>query len=315
MSRRTFLYQATAAGVTAGVAPSALSQAAPSAALRVVDTHTHFYDPNREGGVPFPSKGTPLYRPVYPADWLAIAAPHGARETVVVEASPWLEDNQWILDLATNNKCVVGFVGNLLPHEADFAKNLKRFAANPIFRGIRVSGNLLEKANTPEFLSGAKLMADLNLELDINGPPVFHAHAAKLAATVPALRIVLNHVGISGDAAHLSDEWRSGLKSLGAQKNVFCKVSALTEQTDQSNKQRGSAPRDTAYYKPILDHCWECFGADRLIYGSNWPVCEKGGTYADQFKIVSEYFADKGRDASEKYFWKNSKTAYQWIER
>jgi predicted TIM-barrel fold metal-dependent hydrolase len=101
------------------------------------------------------------------------------------------------------------------------------------------------------------------------------------------------------------------MKELGKLPNVFCKVSALIEQTEESSKKWGSAPRDTDYYKPTLDHCWECFGEDHLVYGSNWPVAEKGGTYADQFKIVSEYFASKGREASEKYFWKNSKAAYR----
>ena len=310
MNRRTFLYQATAATVTAPV----LAQAAP--ALRVVDTHTHFYDTMRPEGVPFPSKGTSLYRPALPENWLQVAAPHGARETVVVEASSWLEDNQWILDLAAKNPCIVGFVGNLTPQDADFAKHLKRFAANPIFRGIRVSGDaFLNNVDKAEFQRGVKLMADLGLELDINGAPSLHQHSAKLAADIPALRIVINHVGIAGDAAHLTDEWRVGMKALGAQKNVFCKVSALTEQTEQSNKAHGSAPRDTAYYLPILDHCWNCFGADRLVYGSNWPVCEKGGSYADQFKIVSEYFGAKGRDAAEKFFWKNSQAAYKWVPR
>ena len=309
MSRRAFLHQAAAA-----VASPALAQTAPPA-LRVVDTHTHFYDPTRPEGVPWPGKGTPLYRPVHPKDWLAVAAPHGARETVVVEASPWLEDNQWLLDLAANNNCVVGFVGNLSPHQGDFPTHLKRFAANPLFRGIRVGGGFLDNVDKPEFQSGIRLLADSGLELDINGAPTLHQKAAKLAADVPALRIVINHVGSAGDATHLTEAWRSGMKALGQQRNVFCKVSALTEQTHESTKRRGFAPRDTAYYQPILDHCWECFGADRLIYGSNWPVCEKGGTYADQFKIASEYFGEKGRDAAEKFFWKNSRTAYRWVER
>ncbi len=307
MSRRTFLSQAAAV-----VASPALAQTAPT--LRVVDAHTHFYDPTRPEGVPWPGKGTPLYRRVLPKDWLAVAAPHGAHETIAVEASAWLEDNQWILDVAAVNKSIVGFVGHLLPHETDFAKHLKRFAPNPIFRGIRVSGNdFLENVDKAEFHSGVKLMADLGLTLDINGAPSLHQHSAKLAAAVPELRIVINHVGIAGDAAHLSDKWRSGMKALGAQKNVFCKVSALMEQTDASNKGPAFAPRDTAYYKPILDQCWNCFGEDRLIYGSNWPVCEKAGSYADQFKIVSEYFSAKGRTASEKYFLKNSLTAYRQL--
>lgn len=314
MNRRTFLYQASAVASAAAVASPALAQKAP--ALCVVDTHTHFYDTNRPQGVPFPSKGTSLYRPTLPEDWLQVAAPHGARETVVVEASSWLEDNQWILDLAAKNPCIVGFVGHLSPQENDFAKNLKRFAANAIFRGVRVNGNdFLDHVDKPEFQNGVKLMADLGLELDINGAPALHPHSAKLAAAIPALRIVINHVGIAGDAAHLTEEWQSGMKALGAQPNVFCKVSAMTEQTRQSDQTPGSAPRETAYYLPILDHCWNCFGEDRLVYGSNWPVCEKGGRYADQFKIVNDYFGAKGREAAEKFFWKNSLAAYQWVQR
>jgi predicted TIM-barrel fold metal-dependent hydrolase len=266
--------------------------------------------------VPWPDKGSPLYRTVLPKDWLAAASPLGVHETVVVEASKWLEDNAWILDLAATEKSIIGFVGHLLPHEVDFAKHLKRFAANPIFRGIRVSGaDFFENVDKPEFRSGITLLADMGLQLDINGPPMMHQPAAKLAADVPALRIVVDHVGGPRIAAQLPEDWRAGMAALGKQKNIFCKVSALQEQTRESAMQWGKAPRDTAYYVPVLDHCWECFGEDRLVYGSNWPVCEKGGSYADQFRIVTEYFTAKGREAYEKYFWKNSRAAYRWAER
>lgn len=321
MNRCTFPYHAcadvaaslgTESALTPGPALATSTLATSPSATRIVDTHTHFYDPARPEGVPWPSKDSSLYRPVYPQEWLDVAAPHGVPETVAVEASTWLEDNQWVLDLAATNTCVVGFVGHLLPHQTDFTKHLKRFAENSIFRGIRVNGDdFLENSDKAEFQSGLRLLADMGLQLDINGSRALLPSAAALAANIPALRIVLNHVGSAGDAAHLTDEWRSGMKKLGQQKNVFCKVSALLEQTDESTKRPGFAPRDTDYYKPILNHCWDCFGEDRLIYGSNWPVCEKGGSYADQLQIVSEYFGEKGREASDKYFWKNALRAYQ----
>jgi predicted TIM-barrel fold metal-dependent hydrolase len=314
MDRRTFIQQTAAAA--AGLAASPLHSAAGPPASRIVDTHTHFYDPSRTGGVPWPDKGSRLYRTVLPKDWLAVASPLGVRETVVVEASKWVGDNAWILDLAAREKCIVGFVGNLLPHEADFAKHLKRLAADPIFRGIRVSGAAFsDNVEKPEFRAGIALLADMGLSLDLNGPARQHPAAAKLAADYPALRIVIDHVGGAGDAAELSGEWRTGMAALGKQRNVFCKVSALQEQSRESRKEWGRAPRDAAHYAPILEHCWECFGEDRLIYGSNWPVAEKGGTYADQFRIVSEYFTAKGREVAEKYFWRNSLAAYRWVGR
>jgi L-fuconolactonase len=314
MNRRTFLQQTSA--IAAGLIASPLRVAAAPAATRIVDTHTHFYDPLRQAGVPWPNQASRLYRQVLPKDWLAVAAPLGVKETVVVEASSWLEDNAWILDLAAKEPSIVGFVGHLLPHELDFPKHLRRFAGNPIFRGIRVSqGDFLGNVDKSEFRSGLGLMVDLDLELDVNGPPVLLLPVAKLAAEMPSLRIVINHVSNVGDPARLTEDWRTGMKEAGKQKNVFCKISALTEQTNDSQKEWGHAPRDTAYYAPILDHCWECFGQNRLVYGSNWPACEKGGTYADQFKIVAEYFGARGTEASEKFFWKNARNAYRWTER
>ena len=281
-----------------------------------MDTHTHFYDTARAGGVPWPEKDSPLYRPVFPKDWAAVAEPLGVRETIVVEASKWLEDNEWILQIAAKEKSILGFVGHLLPHEPAFPQQLKRFADNPIFRGIRVSGpDFLDNASRPEFADGIRMLADAGLELDLNGPQDIHEPARKLAEAFPTLRIVIDHVGSAGDPARLNDSWKQSMKALGKQPNVFCKVSALIEQTEESNKAWGHAPRDTEYYKTTIDHCWECFGEDRLIYGSNWPVAEKGGTYADQLRIVKEYFAAKGSEVAEKYFWKNAKAAYRWVER
>ncbi|MGE0756839.1 MAG: amidohydrolase [Pirellulaceae bacterium] len=313
MQRRHFLGQLTA---VACLGTSRYGFAVdPASAPRIVDTHTHFYDPTRPQGVPWPPRESPLYRPVYPRDWTAVAAPLGVRETVVVEASAWLEDNQWILDLADRTPAILGLVGHLTPGDGDFAKHLKRLAAHRVFRGIRVGGNLPQNVEDPAFRAGIRRLADLGLELDVNGPARIHSAVARLAADVPTLRIVVNHVGGAGEPSRLTDAWRQGMAAMARQPNVYCKVSALLEQTEQASRQPGTAPRDVAYYRPVLDHCWNTFGADRLIYGSNWPVCEKGGSYADQFAIVREFFREKGPEATEKYFWRNAAAAYRWNER
>lgn len=311
MNRRHFLQ--AAAGT---VASTALQSAEAPPASRIVDTHTHFYDPTRPQGVPWPGKGTPLYRTVLPDDWAKLALPHGITHTVIVEASEWVEDNQWILDLAAKDKRIVGFAGNLDPLSPDFAVNLKRFSANPIFRGIRnrrPNAELSNIVDTAEFRASMKLMADAGLELDVNGGGGKGLEAvAKLAVEMPDLRIVIDHVGGSGDPRQLKDEWKNGMRLAGKHKNVFCKVSALVEQTKD---EYGKAPRETEFYLPILDHVWECFGEDRVIYASNWPVSDKGAPYDVVFRIVKEYFTAKGREVCEKFFWKNSLAAYRWIER
>ncbi len=311
MHRRDWIKAGTL-GSMAALLPSPPAPAA-SAPPRVIDTHTHFYDPSRLQGVPWPSKGTPLYRTVLPADWKALAAPLGIHETVIVEASPWVEDNQWILDLAEKEKSIVGFCGNLDPNDKAFAAHLKRFAANPIFRGIRWRSDLVRlEVNPDQVLVGARLLAENGLQLDLNGPAATLPHIAKLAAAVPDLRIVIDHLGGSGDPQKLNPGWREAIVEVAAHKNVFMKVSALVEQV---KSEPGKAPQDASYYTPVLDHLWETFGEDRLIYGSNWPVSDKGAPYEGVFRIVREYFAAKGQTASEKYFWRNSQAAYRWIER
>lgn len=308
MMRRRHFLQSAATALLPAVTPSHAATA-----TRVIDTHTHFYDPTRPQGVPWPGKGTKLYRPVLPAGWRAVAEPHGVRETVIVEASPWVEDNQWILDLAAQEKCIVGFVGHLDPQDTAFSTHLKRFAANPVFRGVRWSGTLVNQAAMKDqVLAGAKLLADHGLELDLNGPPETLPAAAQLAEAVPDLRIVINHLGSSGDPKALKPGWKENIRSIATRKNVWMKVSALVEQV---KGEEGAAPRDVGYYLPILEHLWECFGPDRLIYGSNWPVSDRGAPYDVVFKLVHDYFSSKGTEAAEKYFWRNSRAAYRWIDR
>jgi predicted TIM-barrel fold metal-dependent hydrolase len=310
MNRRHFLQTTTAA-----IAGAALPASAATT-TRIIDTHVHFFDPSRNQGVPWPGKNTPLYRTVLPDDWKKVASPQGIDSVLVVEASQWVEDNQWILDLAAKEKCIVGFIGNLDPADANFSANLKQFAANPLFRGIRWRDTLVQVDSSKEAVRrGAKDLADHGLVLELNGKPPMLIEAAKIAKDLPALRIMIDHVAGAGDAAHLSEQWREAMILAAERPNIFLKVSGMIEQTDLSAKQHGSAPRETDYYRPILDHCWECFSENRLVYGSNWPVCEKGGAYSDQFKIASEYFHAKGREAADKYFFKNSREVYRWTER
>ncbi|MBP6601353.1 MAG: amidohydrolase family protein [Verrucomicrobiales bacterium] len=307
-TRRSFLRNASGLG-TALAFPS-LATAAERTGRRI-DCHTHFYDPTRPQGVPWPPEKSPLYRRVLPDDWAAVATPHGVTQTVVVEASAWAEDNQFLLDLAAKDRRILGIIGNLDPTDAAFAANLKRFSANPIYRGIRLQS---AKAAAPEneiaYRGAYVALTEAGLVLDLNGGPATAGVAAKIAVEYPDLTVVINHCGGAGDAGNpRTEEWLSGMAAAGKCSQVFCKVSALVEGV------KGDAPSDMSYYLPILDPIWEAFGPDRLVYGSNWPVSDRGAPYKTVISLVSDYFQGKGEEAAENYFWKNSKTAYGWSER
>jgi L-fuconolactonase len=314
-NRRRFL-KASAAAIAGAVAgESWLSQAAGAeepAKMEIVDTHTHFYDPTRPQGVPWPAKDDKLlYRRVLPEDYRQLTKPHGVTGTVVVEASPWVEDNQWVLSLAAKNPIIVGVVGRLTPGTDDFRKHLERFSKNSRFRGLRLGvGELKKGLGEDRFVKDLKLLTEDDLELDAIGGPDLLPEVVRLAGLLPDLRVVINHVsGVPIDGKAPPRAWLDGVREAAKRRQVYCKVSGLAEATGKSN---GDAPKDVAFYKPVLDALWEAFGEDRLIYGSNWPVSERFATYGTVQAVVSDYFRGKGKTAVAKFFAGNAKAAYKW---
>ena len=306
MDRRDFL----AAGLGGLVA--AVAQADDTPKPEIIDTHTHFYDPTRPEGVPWPAKDDKgLYRPVLPAEYEKLARPLGVAGTVVVEASPWVEDNQWLLDLAAKNKFLVGVVGHLDPAADDFDRSVRRFARDPLFRGIRVSHDDLKAGLEGKLVERCKLLVDHDLALDVNGGPGMPSDVARLAAAVPELRVVINHTANQKvDGREPPKAWQEGMQAAAKNPNVFCKASALAELTG-----REEAPRDADYYRPVLDALWAAFGEDRLVFGSNWPVSARAAPLATVVGITRDYLAGKGEKARGKVLSGNSKAAYKWVRR
>jgi predicted TIM-barrel fold metal-dependent hydrolase len=281
----------------------------------LIDTHTHFYDPTRAQGVPWPPRDDKLlYRSVLPKDYRALPVPRPVTGTVVVEASPWLEDNQWVLDLAAQEPFIVGLVGNLPVGTKQFAGHLKRFAANKLFRGIRLRDRKLEGTlDDLTFVSDLKLLADQDLSLDVVGGREILPYADRLAKEVPDLRIIIDHLaGVVVDGKAPPPDWVKQMRALARSPNVYCKLSGLVEGTGRSN---GSAPSDVEFYRPVLDAMRMIFGPERLMYASNWPVSERFAPLATVQGIVGEYFRSDGHRAEEQVFSQTSTAAYRWVQR
>lgn len=291
---------------------AATPPAEPKTKPPIVDVHTHFYDPSRPEGVPWPGRNDKtLYRTVLPPEYRKLAEPEGVVGTVVVEASPRVEDNAWLLDLAAKDPYLLGIVGRLDPAGAEFDKHLKRFAADPLFRGIRISQNDLAGVLKNGHVRRLGLLAEAGLALDVNGGPAMPAEVARLAAELPRLRIVINHcANLKIDGKDPPPAWVEAMTAAAKHERVFCKASALVEQTATK-----PAPRDAAYYAPVLATLFKLFGEDRLLFGSNWPVSDRAAPFATVVGVVRDWFAAKGAAVSAKYFHDNSRAAYGWKKR
>ena len=292
-----------------------LAQAAPAEpgsakSVGIIDTHTHFCDPARPQGVPWPPPDDPvLYRSVLPDEFRRLAQPLGVTGTVVVEASAWIEDNDWVLELAAREPFILGLVGHLQPGRPEFVSQLDRFRANPRFRGIRTGlWGVSLAADDQAFLSDLRRLSEHRLALDVLVGPDRLETVASLAAKLPELRIVIDHcANVRVDGKSPPEVWLSGLRAVARHPNVYMKVSGLVEGTGLTN---GQAPRDPEFYRKILDAVYETFGQGRVIYGSNWPVSNRFASYATVLGIVSDYFESKGREATLDYFRRNAARVY-----
>jgi L-fuconolactonase len=229
---------------------------------------------------------------------------------VVVEASPWVEDNQWVLDLAKDHPIIVGLVGHLEPGTGDFAAHLTRFARNPLFRGIRLSGNAIAAGlDNSAFLDGLGRLADAGLMIDSIGGANVIAALLKLSDRIPKLKIAIDHMPGEPGGWQARDDARAGLRELAVRPQVYAKVSGVLKRINDR------VPDDAASYRAALDEVWAAFGDNRVMYGSNWPVSDRMAPYATVLKVVREYVSVKGTAASAKFFAGNAKRCYGWIER
>ncbi|MDG2219933.1 MAG: amidohydrolase family protein [Rubripirellula sp.] len=286
----------------------------------LIDTHIHLYDTTREVYEPDHSNSVPwppaddqvLHKPHLPAEYHKVAKPAGVTGVVIVEASPRVDDNDWVLDLVDDDDFFVGLVGNLDPLKPSFRKNLDRLKADPRFVGIRF--HLMNReagiSSDPQLLKNLRYLADAGLALDVlmneEGPGTID-EVSRIASQVPNLRIIVNHVlGYNIDGKLPNKTWITAVNQLAKNPNVSVKISGLYQRSTTQ-----PAPQSIEYFQGLLDILWNAFGRERLIYGSNWPVTKKTGDYASFVKLVSTYFADKDQAAAESFFWKNASTAYR----
>lgn len=309
MNRRAFL------GLIASLTPRDVGGA--STPIPIIDTHIHLFDPRRPQGVPWPDKDDKvLYQPALPGRFRRVTQGLGIVGAIEVECSPWLEDNQWVLDVASRDTIVVGTVGNLEPGLPGFRKNLERFHHNPLFRGIRCGNlwgrNLAEDVSKPDFVSDLQALADGGLTLDTaNQDAALISATVRLTDEVPTLRVVIDHLPHldppSEPAARKN--LQADLRELGGRPQVYVKLSEVLRRVG------GQGHYDASFYRSRLDELWGTFGEGRLMYGSDWPNSDPWGTYPQVLSVIREYVSNQGSAATEKFLWKNSLQAYRWVRR
>lgn len=271
----------------------------------IVDSHIHLFDSRRPQGIPWPPKHDAIHRPTLPADYFAASAEHGVTGAIAVEASPWQDDNFWLLETLRADARMLGFVGNLVPGADDFRRTLERLSAEPLFLGIRCGNlwdrDLREDVRNPAFIGGLRALAESGRSLDSANPDARLIEALlEIAHQVPALRIVVDHLPGAVIPVHQEQTFLHNLRSLAAHSGVFVKISQIPVNAS-----------DSAQARNRLDTLWELFGEDRCLFGSDWPNSLRAAPFCDVLGSALWFMQDKSELARTKFFSANSARAYR----
>ncbi|HKW84792.1 MAG TPA: amidohydrolase family protein [Burkholderiaceae bacterium] len=282
----------------------------------IVETHIHFWQVTRPGGVPWPTPAEgPIFRDVLPGEYSAVARANGVVTAGIVEASGIVEDNQWILDLVRHDRFYSFFVGNLEIGSPTFARDLARFAHDPRFVGIRgyLTGPAEGITLTPAQLANLRDLARRGMTLDIisRGTKNPKDQVQALCTAVPDLRIIIDHLGGAKGPPPVDATWELEIRRLAdVCPNLSMKFSSFYDMYAPGDVVYPT-PTDLGAYKAHFDVLMTAFGADRLVWGSNWPVITLHGTFEAQIAIAEAYLAPFGTVVRDKVMFKNALAFYR----
>ena len=250
-----------------------------------VDAHQHFwrYDPAEYSWIDDPMSA--LRRDFLPQDLERVAMDAGIDACVAVQARQTVGETRWLLSLADAHPFIAGVVGWVDLQSPGVARDIEALGRHPKLVGIRHIAQSEPDHRfllRPAFLRGLALLEEFGLAYDVL---IYSRHlpvAAELAARLPRQRFVLDHLAKPDIRGRQRETWERDLRALAAQPNVWAKVSGLVTEADWTRW----TPADI---EPYLDVAFECFGVERLMIGSDWPVCTVAGDYERTMALVSDY--------------------------
>ncbi|WAJ28538.1 amidohydrolase family protein [Antarcticirhabdus aurantiaca] len=272
-----------------------------------IDAHQHFWRIARGDYGWMNESVAPLLRDFGPDDLAPHLARAGIHRTILVQAAPTEAETAFMLEIAAANELVAGVVGWLDMDSDAFPERLDAVRQNPRLVGIRPMLQDLDDDRwilRPRVLANLERLATSGLAFDILCLPRHLPHVTEALGRVPSLCAVLDHIAKPEIAAGRLDPWRADIAELARLPNVSCKVSGLV--TEAAPDWR------LEHFRPYVDHVTECFGEDRLIFGSDWPVATLAASYAEVANLARTLLSARfGPEALAKIFGGNAARFYR----
>lgn len=271
-----------------------------------IDSHQHFW---LYSAPEYPwidaDKGA-LKRDYMPADLAPLLAANGIDGAVAVQARQNLRETEFLLELADASDFIRGVVGWVDLRAEDIAAQLERVAPHPRMVGVR---HIVHDEGDDRFmlggsfLEGLALLNQYKLTYDLLLYPRHLRVAIDVVKRFPDQPFVLDHISKPFIKDGILEPWASEIRELATYENVWCKVSGMvTEAAWQAWTQDD--------YEPYLDVVFDCFGIDRLMFGSDWPVCTLSGSYSEVVGIVRSYIEGLSDEDKDKIMGSNATAFY-----
>lgn len=272
-----------------------------------IDSHQHFW---RYTAAEYPwmsEQLAALRRDYLPEDLAPLLARAGLDGCVAVQAQQTVAEARWLLALADAHACIKGVVGWVDLQSERVEESLAELARHPRFVGVRhvvqdepEDGFMLR----PAFQRGIGKLRQFNLAYDLLVFPKQLPAAIGLAANFPEQRFVLDHIAKPFIRAGTLSPWREQVRELAKAPNVWCKVSGMVTEA----KWDGWGAAD---FRPYLDVVFAAFGPERLMFGTDWPVCTLAGSYAQVHGLVDDYTRALTAEARGSFFGGNATEFYR----
>ena len=273
-----------------------------------LDSHQHFwkYSPQQHNWID--DSMVSLKRDFLPNDLEPHLIENKIEACVVVQADQSEKETEFLLELATQYEFIKGVVGWVDLRAKNVEERLQFYSQNQYFKGVRhiVQSEKQDFLLDPAFQNGIGKLGNLNLTYDL----LIYSHqieaAIKLVSQFPNQKFVLDHLAKPNIKNGKIDPWKNQIQRLAQFSNVSCKISGMVTEADHSQWK----PSD---FIPYLDIVFEAFGENRILFGSDWPVCLLAASYQEVYQLITDYTANFSLEQRDKLFGANAERFYNII--
>lgn len=252
-----------------------------------IDAHQHFwiFDPERDAWIT--EDMSVIRKNFLPADLAPVLEANGIDGCVAVQADQSEAETDFLLQLAEENTFIKGVVGWVDLRSPSVEERVQHYAQYPLLRGFR---HIVQGEADPAFLSGEdfcrgiKALAAYDLTYDILIFPHQLPAALKFVQKFPGQRFVIDHLAKPYIRKGEVKGWEEDIRAMAQFDHVYCKLSGMVTEADMQHWKQED-------FSPYLDVALEAFGTDRLMYGSDWPVCLLAADYPEMKKLVTDHIA------------------------